>query len=338
MTRPTLGIIIPTAGQGEIGFVAQTILQQELIEGDEVLVIGDGEQKEVEAQIEAFGPPFRYIQGPHTRDWGHSQVNLGLELIKSDYITPQDDDDAYLPRAFEVVRDVLQNYAAPRLTLFRFFTNDRHLVWRASDAGRIDETLIGSHNLVVPNRVGYRGEKGWTSRYRGDYDWVVKVLDCYARREWNWRTEILTRQRPDMTLQWWAVRDEKQMKEFKQLAVACASELTIRQAASASRIELGQSETWPFLFSVRGTQPFEYVGFALLERSPAGMTAFFGVSPKHQGAGYGRKILQITSDATMGDAGGESVVKLLDVYKEMGWVELGSSEGVAKLWRPYPVN
>src|SRR6267143_6907172 len=102
--QPSLTVIIPTAGRDTLPYCLQTISQQTLIESDEILIIGDGQQKEVEAQVEAIGSPFRYIEGPYTNDWGHSQINRGLQLAQADWVAYTDDDDGFLPRAFEVVR------------------------------------------------------------------------------------------------------------------------------------------------------------------------------------------------------------------------------------------
>jgi len=223
--QPTITVIIPTAGRESLAACLQTIAQQTLIYGDEVLIVGDGAQKEVEAQVDALGEPFRYIEGKHTNDWGHTQINQGLELAQGDWVMYTDDDDGFLPRAIEAVRARLSlGNLAPHL--FRFYTNDKHLVWRLGDDGNISEVLIGGHNLVTPRQVGYMGVGNWTSRYRGDFDWVRAVLDAYPRREWKWCPEILTRQRPDRTLAWWAVRTPEQFEALRALRNECRETMT----------------------------------------------------------------------------------------------------------------
>lgn len=319
MNQPTITVLIPTAGRDTLAYSLQTIAQQELVDGDEVLIIGDGAQKDVEAQIEAIGKPFRYIEGPHTNDWGHTQINLGLGLARADWIMVTDDDDAYLPRAFEVVRRaIVQNPGRPHL--FRFFTNDKHLVWRSSDHHHIDETLIGSHNLVIPNDPERRGEGGWTERYRGDLDWVRAVLDSYPRRDWIWRPEILSRQRPQRDLATWAIRNPEQREAFV-------------------RLKGSEGTGWRCLFSARDEVPFAYIGWAELTEKGGRMTLKHGLGEEFQNKGYAAPLLGHMIDAGMGDIWvelPETERKSLHIHREMGFVEKERKDGIIHLWHEYP--
>ena len=108
MSLPTIGVYIPTAGRDSLRRTLHSISQQRLIPGDEVLVIGDGPVPSAEALCKEFGEPFRYLEGPHTSDWGHSQANMALHNghMSADLLVAQDDDDIFLPRAFEAIRAV----------------------------------------------------------------------------------------------------------------------------------------------------------------------------------------------------------------------------------------
>lgn len=348
LNKPTISCIIPSAGRDTLAYCLQTISQQALIPGDEILVVGDGPQKEVEAQVEAIGEPFRYVEGEHTNDWGHTQINQGLQLAKADWVMYTDDDDGFLPRAIEVVRNRLtQNSSSPHL--FRFYTNDHHLVWRKDDDGNISEVLIGGHNLVAPRSVGYMGVGSWTSRYRGDFDWVRGVLDAYPRREWRWCPEILTRQRPDRTLAWWSVRTPEQFEELRRIRNECRESMTRHteeislagQAEFARWVAEPDSGYWPFLFSVREDQPFGYCGFMLLRRVDSRMWVTYGIDEAHRGKGLAKLIYQYALDACQENAYAEvreTNKASLHVHDDMGWIKTGTKDGIVQLEHRYPAE
>jgi glycosyltransferase involved in cell wall biosynthesis len=346
MSKPTITCIIPTQGRETLNYCIQTIGQQALIPGDEVIIVGDGAQKEVEKAIEALGEPFRYVQGEHTNDWGHTQINQGMQLAKGDWIAYTDDDDGFLPRAIEAIRSrIALGNKAPHL--FRFYTNDQHLVWRSQDNGQISEVLIGGHNLVTPRQVGYMGVGNWTSRYRGDFDWVRGVLDAYPRREWKWCEEILTRQRPDRMLAWWSVRSPEQFEALRILRNECRESMTrhkeeislAEQAEWAKWVKTPDSGYWPFLFSIRDDQPFAYVGFMLLRLIDGKMWVTYGIGNKFRGKGLAKPIFRFALDACMGPAYaevGEQNKASLHLHQEMGWVNTGYANGIIQLEHEYP--
>ena len=341
--KPTISILIPTAGRDTILYCIHTLSQQELIDGDEILFIGDGPQKEVEQQIEALGPPFRYVEGPHTNDWGHSQINLGLTLARADFIMTTDDDDGYYPRAIESVRAKL---TSPGPHLFRFVTNDRILVWRSVDHGFVGESLLGGHNIVLPNIPGCRGEGQWTERYRGDYDWTKTVMESHAKRNWRWHAEILQHQRPERNINYWAVRTDVQFEALRLIRNECRETMTRdtrvitpeKQADFADSVRSGGA-IWPFLFSIRDEQPFAYVGYMLLRRIDGKMWVSYGLGEKYRGRGLARHIFRFAYDAAMEDVYAEVLetnTASLHVHKELGWINDESRDGIEYLRRPYP--
>jgi glycosyltransferase involved in cell wall biosynthesis len=345
LKTPSITCIIPTQGRDTLPYCLQTISQQALTPGDEILVVGDGAQKEVEMQVEALGEPFRYIEGEHTNDWGHSQINQGLQLAKGDWVMYTDDDDGFLPRAFEVVRAELgKGSLAPHL--FRFYTNDKYLVWRKGDGGNVTETLIGGHNIVTPRQVGYMGVGDWTSRYRGDYDWAKSVLDSYPKREWKWRPEILTRQRPERELAWWSVRSPEQFEALRVLRNECREtmtrnrdEITPAQQEGFAKMVAGSESYWPFLFSIREEIPFAYCGWMLLRREGEKMLVSYGLGESFRGRGLAKQIFQFALDGCQQDAYAEVLETnsaSLHIHREMGWVSEESKNGVVYLKHEYP--
>lgn len=191
-----LSILIPTVDPSRpLARCLASIAEQPLHEGDEVLVIGDttdGPLTKIEEVVNQFGPPFRYLPLAGTaHDWGHSQFNYGITQAQGDWILGQDDDDAYVPGAFGAVRRSIAELDEPRPMLFRFVTHYGFCFW---DQKRVEEGHIGGHCAVFPNipeRIGR-----CSSRYEGDYDYLVSTLVLWPADSVVWCRDILTIARP----------------------------------------------------------------------------------------------------------------------------------------------
>lgn len=342
--KPTISILIPTRGGGDLLYVLHSIAMQEMLDGDEVIIICDGPQPEIAAQIDALGPPFRYAQTPQpTGDFGHSQLNYGLTLAKGDFIMGTDDDDGFLPRAIEVVRDALTE---KKPYLFKFWSNDRLLIW--SEAHKeIAETRIGGHNLVLPNIEGAKGE--FTRRYRGDFDWVKSVLANYPEKDWVWRHEILTRQRPNKKLLAWPVwkfsKDwPLRLETLRQIRNQCRMELTHSQDEITPETQaywfskLDRQNNWAWVFTPLDAH-HEFVGYTYLRRRDGKMLPSYGIAEAHRGKGYARHIVQFALDACMDDADGdlwETNSAIAHVDFSLGWKEVKRENGIITVHYPYP--
>jgi glycosyltransferase involved in cell wall biosynthesis len=348
MSQPTISILIPTKGGGDLLYVLQTISTQELIDGDEVLIIGDGPQPQVAEQVDALGPPFRYAHtSTPTGDFGHTQLNYGLELARGEYIMGTDDDDGYLPRAIESVRAALME-SPGRPHLFKFWSNDRYLVWNEDRGRKIEETYIGGHNLVLPNVEGKKGK--FPSRYRGDFDWVKGVLSCYAETDWVWRGEILTRQRPNAKLMAWPVwkRDSinfERLEALRTIRNECRMELTHYQAEISWAEQqvwaagLDREENWAWVYTVKAGDPSDYLGYTYLKRRDGFSWPSYGVAESHRGKGWSKHIVRHAMDACQGPAKGdafETNKAILHVDREVGWRETGRENGLVLLEFPWP--
>ena len=348
--QPSITILIPTRGGGDLLYVLQTIAAQELIPEDEIIVIGDGPLLAIEEQINALGPPFRYAYTEKpTGDFGHSQLNYGLELATGDYIMGTDDDDGYLPRAIEVVRTALIENPG-KLHLFKFWSNDRFLHWNENIGKVIKESLIGGHNLVLPNTNGKKGT--FTSRYAGDFDWIRSVLSCYPERDWIWRNEILTRQRPSPKLLAWPVWKQSdyspdRLEALRQIRNQCRLDFTHSrdeispEAQAAWFNSLDRKNNWAWLFTRKDTpnQEEDYIGFVYLRFHDGTMTPTYGIAEAHRGLGYARHIVQFALDACMGDADGdlwESNHAIAHVDFALGWKEVSRKDGIITVHYPYP--
>ena len=192
----TLGIVISTPGRRSLARTLQSIhYQREPVE--DVLVVGDGYDKPTAEMIEVFaglGLPVRYVATTKTRDWGHSQVNYGLQHVKGDYVTYQDDDDIYLPRALEEMARLADSLAPARPILGRVKSPAWGLLWQQP----ID-TVLDGHCLVAPND---KRKLGWMSEaYNGDQGLIHTTIRNYP--ECAWADRIWTLTRPTWTIMPW---------------------------------------------------------------------------------------------------------------------------------------
>lgn len=191
MSRTTIGCVIATPGRRSLVRTLNSIQYQGLIEGDDVLVVGDGFHEPTKEIVEAFGPPFRYIATEKTRDWGHSQQNYGLQHVRGDWLLLQDDDDIFLPRAFDEARAIVAKLETPRPVIGRVITPFLGILWTAPQKEPLD-----GHCLLVPNdkaKLGYFGNE-----YAGDQRWLSSNLEAYDT--YTWADRIWTYTRPSMTL------------------------------------------------------------------------------------------------------------------------------------------
>lgn len=191
MAEPTIGVFIATPGRASLLRTLYSISQQRLIPGDDILVVGDGYNEGTAEIVKAFGPPFRYLFTPPTRDWGHTQANFGIEVIRGDYINIQDDDDIYAPRAFDEMREAIKQ-ADGKPILARVRTPHLGLLW--SSPGH--ETLLDGHCLIAPNI------KSKIGRYDEQYDGDQRYIDNTLRNFDGivWLDKVLTLTRPKWTL------------------------------------------------------------------------------------------------------------------------------------------
>lgn len=203
MSRPTLGIIIATPGRRSIARTLWSIAYQS--EGvEDVLVIGDGYHKATDELVKMYAevgwlPQARYVATQKTRDWGHTQLNYGLKNVRGDYVLYTDDDDIFLPRALEEIRDVAERRPG-RPIIGRIKTPELGILWQVPDPS----TVLDGHCLVAPNvkeKLGY-----FDQRYFGDQCYIHTTLKHY-QDEWVWHDAVYTLTRPMWTM-WpqWASR------------------------------------------------------------------------------------------------------------------------------------
>lgn len=192
---PTLTVIIPTPDGIDLNRCLYSILEQRIVDGDEVIIVGDTQSNplsEMEEFIRRLGAPFRYIAhaaGYHA--WGHPQINAGIAAAQGDYLVFIDDDDAFAPDAFTAIRLAVAERDVPCPHLFRFVAFDRRVLWHTRE---VQEGHLGGHQFVTPNLPGRLGT--WTDRYNGDFDFIVSTLALWPQDAVVWREEIISIARP----------------------------------------------------------------------------------------------------------------------------------------------
>lgn len=187
MKRPTIGCVIATPGRSSLVRTLNSIQYQGLIPGDDILIVGDGHHEPTKDIVELFGPPFRYVAYKKTRDWGHSQQNYGLGIVGGDWLLLQDDDDIFLPRAFDEAREIIMDADEQAPVIGRTMTPYLGLLWSQPGVEPLD-----GHCLLVPNVKEKLGHFG--SEYAGDQLWLTSNLEKYDT--WYWADRVWTLTRP----------------------------------------------------------------------------------------------------------------------------------------------
>jgi len=181
----TFSIVIPTVGRDSLRSTLQSIKQQELMPGDEVLLINDGPKTDALRQMwqEARlpGELISLDDGPH-QDWGATARTTGGSIAAGTHLLWQDDDDTYLPGAFSVIRRECASTPESFL-LFRMAYPNGWLVWRDH---QVTCGNVSTQIFIAPRKLTLGT---WGSRYHGDFDFIsssiqknpdtaVRFVDC----------------------------------------------------------------------------------------------------------------------------------------------------------------
>jgi glycosyltransferase involved in cell wall biosynthesis len=168
----SISIITPTIGRKSLRPMLQRVLPQ-LIEGDEVLIIGDGPQPVAKVIVDELKHPLiRYWESESIKNYGNPQRNMAIEQAKGDYLLFVDDDDLPSPQAFSVIRNVAKEFPGKPL-MFKMM----HCGWELWNHPRVEQGNISGQMFVTPNVKGKVGK--WSGRYEADFDFVASTLKLY---------------------------------------------------------------------------------------------------------------------------------------------------------------
>ena len=185
---PTLSIIVPTIGRPTLKRTLESIRGQQLVDGDEVVVVQDGPPDDETSRIfKQSGLPGRDLAvGHRAADFGGTPRNLGMVHASGDYLAFIDDDDTYRPGAFAAIRKAITRHPGRPLMFRVYVTGRKETIWQ-------DKTVrpanVGTHMIVTPNRPNLLGEWG---RHRGsDFAFVVSTLRRWPPGSLVWCPEII---------------------------------------------------------------------------------------------------------------------------------------------------
>ena len=175
---PRLSVIVTTTGRATLPATLASIKSQRLIEGDEILLVHDGEAgaATVVAWDKANLPGQMVVlaAGPH-RDWGAAARTAGQSMARGTHLLWQDDDDSYLPGAFDVIRREIVT-APDEILLFRLVYPDGRVLWKEPDIVRKN---VSTQMYVVP-RTARLGT--WSPQYWGDFDFLQSTVNANPGR------------------------------------------------------------------------------------------------------------------------------------------------------------
>ena len=185
---PTLSIIIPTIGRPTLKRTLDSIRAQQLVAGDEVLVVQDGLPEEATRRVfEESGLPGRYlVTGERSGNCGHSPRKMAMPLARAQYLAFMDDDDFYTPGAFGAIRRAIERQPGRPLMFRMVRPGWAPTIWQAQVV-RLGN--VSSVMAVVPNHLEKLGE--WGDYRAGDLAFVVTTLEKWPVGSLVWSPEII---------------------------------------------------------------------------------------------------------------------------------------------------
>ncbi|AMV24170.1 hypothetical protein VT84_07220 [Gemmata sp. SH-PL17] len=182
MPDTSICVLIPSIGRPTLGRLLASVREQDLLPGDEVLLVSDDRHGDVARVWAGAGLPGRHValEGGPYRDWGHTPRNRTLPLVRTGYVTHADDDDVLLPGALARVRGALRAHPGA-FHVFPFVHHaDGHLV---GTARVLAHGHVGTPNLVHP--VGIPLGR-WGEMHGGDGAFICETVALNPDREVHW--------------------------------------------------------------------------------------------------------------------------------------------------------
>lgn len=344
----TIGVAISTQGRITLIDTLHSIVQQGLITGDKILVVGDGSQMmDTRFIVKKFGPQFTYVEREYDPGaWGHTQTNWAYDKLHRtvDIITAQDDDDIFAPRAFDMVRKRFEE--SHGLLMMRVSNNRWGILWRNPVWDEplaplnFQDMALDGHCVWMPGNAPRLAKLG--REYNGDQKYMQMARYLFEDNT-RWCDEIgsITRPRDGLQwrLMWWLVRTPEQVQQLRVLRNECREGMTgftgiITEKMQRKWWNKNERKVRAYLFTVNK----DTVGFCLVRPEGSGTTATIGVGENFRRNGYGREIAQFATIAAQGDLVGvahkDNPVLPLDY--EAGWEKVGERDGLVELEMKWP--
>ena len=169
---PTFHILIPSIGRTSLKGMLDS-LRPQLTQGDAVTVVFDGpDAKTKSGLMPAWTAGFAAtvsikVQDPPFRNWGHAIQNEWQTRLepRTTFIMHGDDDDQYLPGAFDALRKVCTDPETLYITKMKYRTQPGLVIPRQSNSIVRDD--IGTPNGIIP--FAKAGEAKWGLYHGGDF-------------------------------------------------------------------------------------------------------------------------------------------------------------------------
>jgi len=175
----TISFIIPTIGRQSL---INTLASIETRPGDEILVVGDGEQPNARVICTCFGAEaVTYLEHGPTNQGGNAQRNAAMAIAKGDYLAFIDDDDWYRTGH----RDAMEKAMIGRPVLFRMAYSSGHTLWQDAT---VRQGNFGTPMMFLPNDRAMLGS--WSSeRYESDFDFFTSMK--WPLDQVLWRPDVV---------------------------------------------------------------------------------------------------------------------------------------------------
>lgn len=173
---PRFSVIVATSGRPTLSRALQSLADQPLQDGDEVIVTGAG--ADIQQTAEAFG--YRYLGAGPFGCWGQRERHEAMAYATGTHLVFLDDDDIYAPGAFAAMRAVCADHPDCPV-MFRMIAPWGETLWRRPI---VYEGNLGGPQFVTPNDPARLG--AWGLRYEGDFDFIVSTLARYPQGALVW--------------------------------------------------------------------------------------------------------------------------------------------------------
>lgn len=200
MAEPSIAVVFASIGRPSLEWTLDSIAQQGLRDGDEVIVVRDAfedpdDRMRISDRVEAYGPRFRcnaHDAGYHY--YGIEQINVGFQQAGADYVFALSDDDVYCDGALGRLRSVCAAHLG-RPVLFRFLSPWRAILW---DLPRLRRSNISGQCIAVPRQ--YLRPMSTEHRLEVDYEWLAAIVaDAQADgRPPVWCEDVAVITRPEL--------------------------------------------------------------------------------------------------------------------------------------------
>lgn len=193
---PKLTVVVTTTGRRSLALTLDSIKRQELLRGDQVLLVHDGPVSvDTERLWERVNLPGQLIvlnDGP-CQDWGHTPRNRVSHLVTEGYVLHFDDDDRYRPEAFAAVRRQTALHPGAFL-VFRMRTTSGQVLWQSRT---LETDNVGTPMFVYPAGIPIAQ---WESFYGGDSRFARETVALNPDRHLVFVEDVIADVRPPESL------------------------------------------------------------------------------------------------------------------------------------------